>query len=119
MIFNPEGKDMIPDESDIFDHLITSGAMEIAGLDSETGDFLYTFTPKIKDVMPQLYREHLKNVNGEIMNLWEKGFLNVDLMQDDPLVTLSEKSFDIEEISTLSDKEKWSLSEIKRMLKVI
>jgi hypothetical protein len=118
MTFNPDGKDMVPEEQNIFDYLLASGAMEIAGIDSDTGEFLYAFTPKIKNIMPEMYEAHLGHVNKELMKLWEMGFVNIDLMKDDPLVTLSSKAFDNNEISKLSKEDQWSIAEVKRMLKV-
>jgi len=100
----------------IIEDLLLSGAMEICGVDKETGEFLYQFTPKLKNVMPDLYNEHLNNVNSEIMRLWEMGFVNVDLMSDTPLVTLTDKAFDSKEISQLSKEDRWSIEEIKRIL---
>lgn len=101
---------------EIIDELILSGAMEVAGVDSKTGEFLYVFTPKLKDVMPELYDEHLNQVNSEIMRLWEMGFVNLDLMSSTPLVTLSDKAFDKKEILKLSKEDRWSIEEIKRIL---
>lgn len=103
-------------EKEIIDNLLLSGAMQICGVDEKTGEFLYQFTPKLKEVMPDLYREHLNSVNSEVMNLWEAGFVNVDLLSDSPLVTLTEKAFDRDEISKLSKQDQWSLSEVKRVL---
>lgn len=103
-------------EQKIIDKLILNGAMEMAGIDSKTGEILYQFTPKLKEVMPELYNEHLNFVNAELMRLWEKGFVNMDLMSDSPIVTLSEKAFNEEAISTLSDQDKWAIQEVKRLL---
>jgi hypothetical protein len=66
--------------------------------------------------MPELYEDHMDHVNEEIMKLWERGFVNVDMMSDDPFVTLTQKAYDISEISKLTKEEIWSLEEIKRML---
>jgi len=103
-------------DREIIDNLLLSGAMQVCGIDETTGEFLYQFTPKLKDVMPELYREHLNNVNAEIMKLWEDGFVSMDLFADSPIVTLTEKAFDKEAISKLSQEDQWSLSEIKRVL---
>jgi hypothetical protein len=103
---------------EIIDKLILDGALQIAGLDSETGDFLYQFTPKLKEVMPALYEEHVTHVNGELMRLWEKGFLNINFMEDNPIVTLTEKALDIEELSKLPKEDRWGIEEIKRLLKI-
>lgn len=101
-------------DDDIIQDLILKNAIQFAGV-NENGEMLYSFTPKIKDIMPDLYNAHLNNVNTEMMNLWEKGFVNIDLMSEDPIVTLTPKAFGYD-IFTLSDEEQWSLMEIKRVL---
>ena len=95
--------------------LILSGGIEIIGLDID-GEPLYSFTPKLKILMPELYEEHLNSVNKEMMNLWEKGYVDIDFFQTDPLVTLTEKALINEEILQLSREEQWHLSELKRLL---
>jgi hypothetical protein len=107
---------MSNEEDSLIDDLILAGGLEISGIDEKTGEFLYTMTGKMKDLMPELYEEHLSDVNKEIMKLWEKGFVNVDMMNDDPIVTVTKKAYDIIEISKLSKEEAWSLEEIKRMM---
>jgi len=101
---------------EIIDDLILQGAIQICGVDEKSGEFLYQFTPKLKDIMPELYKEHLNSVNSELMNLWEKGFVNMDLMSESPIVTLAHKAFEKNEISVLSKEEQHSLNEIKRIL---
>jgi uncharacterized protein YjgD (DUF1641 family) len=96
--------------------LILSGALEISGIDSKTQEPLYSFNEKIQKIMPELYREHLNEVNRNIMILWEKGFLDVSLFEVDPLVTLTNKAFDDIEIEKISREEQISLIEIKRLL---
>lgn len=105
-------------DQEIIEILILSGALQLAGINEKTGEMLYQFTPKLKEVMPDLYKEHLNHVNAEIMGLWEKGFVNVDLMSDNPIVTLTAKALDQEEVSKLSNEEQWSILEIKRILSV-
>jgi hypothetical protein len=51
------------------------------------------------------------------MVLWEKGYLNVDFLSDNPEVTVTNKAFIQEELDKLSRQELWSLEEIKRLLK--
>ena len=100
----------------IFADLVALGAIKCVGIDAKTNEKLYTFTPKIKDLMPDLYREHLNNVNHEIMVLWEKGYLDLDLFSDQPIVSITSKALNSIEIEKLSEEEQWSLNEIKRVL---
>lgn len=104
------------EEEEIIDSLILNGGLEIAAMDEDTGELLYSFTPKIKDIMPDLYEEHIRTVNSELMNLWEKGFINLDLFERDPIITITLKALNKEEIVLLSKQERWSLFEILRLL---
>ena len=102
--------------SEIIDNLILEGGIEFAGIDSETGEIMYSITPKIKDLMPELYEEHLNFINDELMALWEKGFVDIDFLNDDPLIYISDKSYDKGEVMKLSKEERWSLRELKRAI---
>lgn len=107
---------MASEEDKIIDDLILKGGLEVAALDEDTGEMLYSFTPKIQELMPDLYDEHIRGVNSEVMNLWEKGFLNLDLFVKDPIITITPKALNKEEIQGLSKQERWSLFEIIRLL---
>lgn len=96
--------------------LILTGAIEIAGIDQKTGQPLYKFNQSIEKIMPELYSEHLNEINRDIMALWENGFLNVDFLEEDPSVTLTDKAFDDSEIEKISREQQISLIEIKRLL---
>ena len=116
-IFNPkDNKKYMNPEDEMMEFLMLQGALEIVGVDSGTGEFLYSFTPKIKEVMPELYKDHLDSINKEVMNLWEKGYIYLDLLEEDPIISLAPKALDIEEIGQLSIEEQWCLAEIKRVL---
>ena len=109
---------MFDDEaiSQIVDNLILEGGIEFAGIDSETGEILYSLTPKIKEIMPELYEEHINFINNDLMALWEKGFVDIDFFNDDPLISISDKSYDKSEVMKLSREEQWSLKELKRTI---
>jgi hypothetical protein len=103
-------------EEKLMQDLILKGAIEFAGIDSETGEMLYTFSNKIKDVMPELYEIHLSTINKDIMYFWEKGFVNMDLFSDNPVIALTDKAFNDTEIEKLDVDKKRSLKEIKRIV---
>ena len=114
-IFNPDGKTMTSDENEMIEKLILEGALEVAGIDSEDGSLLYSFTPKIKEIMPELYYDHMDSVNSEILSLWERGYVDIDFFSNDPIVKLNSKSFNPIEISKLNKSERWSIEELKRL----
>lgn len=103
-------------EDDIIDNLILSGALEISGIDDKTNEFLFNMTPKMQEVMPELYQEHLNDVNKYIMVLWEKGFVDIDFNEDNPIVRLNPISNDTDEVSMLDREEQWALAEIQRLI---
>lgn len=100
----------------IIDMLILEGGIEVAGVDPDSSEMLYSFTPKVKELMPELYNDHLNFVNDELMILWEKGYVDINFLMDDPLISLTKKAFDDEELKKLSKEEKWSLQELKRVV---
>jgi hypothetical protein len=99
----------------IFIDLVEQGAIEYAGLNEE-GEAIYNFTDKLKDINPDLFDIHQTQLNREVMFLWEQGFITVDLLQDNPDVGLTEKSFDEKSVEMLDDIYKTVLKEIKRIL---
>jgi hypothetical protein len=104
-------------EDELIKNLILQGALEVAVIDTEKGEFLYAITSRMKEVMPDLYEDHLKTVNRDLLNLWEKGYVNIDLLSPDPIVTISEKGLNKSEVSKLTKPEIWALEEVKRLLK--
>ena len=104
-------------EDELIKNLILEGALEVAGVDSETNELLYSITPKMQEVMPDMYEDHLTQVNKDILNLWEKGYVNIDFLLAEPIVTISEKGLDKSEVSKLTKPEIWALEEVKRLLK--
>ena len=107
---------MSEDYPDIFDMLILNGAIEVVGLDPISGEFLYSMTEKMIEVMPEVYQEHVNYVNNQIMGLWEDGFITVDLLDENPMVNLTDKAFMPEELLKMSTESLECLNEIKRVL---
>lgn len=99
----------------MIDALISEGVIEISGIDSENGEFLYSFTNKLKDKYPLLYNQMQTSISREIMQLWEKGFVLMDVTVDNPLVSLTAKAFDDIEINQLDQNLQHSLKELKRI----
>lgn len=96
--------------------LILNGALEVSGLDLNTGDPLYNFTDKLKDVDSELF-DHMNNYfYKEITELWAKGFLNITLLDDDPKVFITKKAYDEDEIKKESKNVQDSIDQIKRII---
>ena len=108
---------LVSDEGKMIEYLILQNALEVSGIDSATGELLYSITAKMKEVMPDLYDDHLNFVHTEILELWQQGFLEINFMEDDPTVSLTEKTLDKDELSKLTKQQLWSLEELKRVSK--
>lgn len=89
----------------MIEKLILIGAMEVSGINEE-GEFLYRFTPKLKDINPELFHMIQNTINDGIMSLWVDGYLDVDMMKDEPMVRLTEKCFDEEALAELDEDRK-------------
>lgn len=109
---------MRDDDIPSVEELLLNGVIEVAAMDSETGEFLYNFTKEFKETMPELYAIHTRYVHGEIMYFWEKGFVSIDdFNSTNPIVTLTNLAFDNDALETLPKDKLESLREIKRILK--
>jgi hypothetical protein len=99
------------------EHLILSGAVEVSGIDEETGDFLYSFTEDAKDILPELHDDYIDYLHGEILYFWEYGFLNVDdFGKANPVISVTQLVFNEEAVAKLPERRKKSLKEILRII---
>jgi hypothetical protein len=104
------------DEFDIVDKLILNGGLEFAGKDSETGEPLYRPTERLKEIDSRLSDEISIYFSEVTLKLWEKGFLDMDVTQEDPVVKLGPKSFEIDSIKSLPKDERVVVEEIIKAL---
>lgn len=106
------------DSEDIVDDLILQGAIVSNGVDPTTGETLYTFTEKLESIAPAIHKALVEHFHENIMLLWQKGFLDMDVTVMNPMVRLTEKALDQNETALLSPDEVMSLNEIvKNMMK--
>ncbi len=103
-------------EDEFMEHLILSGALEVAAIDMDNNEPLYRFTDKLKDVAPELQKDMFTYFYTDVMTLWEHGFVEVDLDSDDPVVSLTDKALNSDEVNSLDKQEKSTLKEIIRIL---
>jgi hypothetical protein len=104
------------DEDDAIDQLILAGALEVAGINIDTGEPIYNFTEKLIDISPELHKEVALYFSRETMSLWSHGFLDMDVTEKNPIVTLTPKALDEEEVSKLSKESQYTLMEIIRVI---
>lgn len=105
------------DDDQIIEALILNGGLEVAGIDIETGEALYNFTDKLESISPEIHNVAKNYFHLEMMNLWQKGFLDISLEEDNPLVSLTDKALDSDKVSELDRDEQHSLNEVIRITK--
>lgn len=103
-------------EDDFIESLILNGAIEVAAIDMASGEILYKFTPKLKEISPELYAAQQSMFRDELMSLWEEGFVDVDPTEENPKVTLTPKAFSAPDVDDLDDQKKSTLKEIIRIM---
>ena len=59
--------------SAMIEHLLLQNALEISGIDSETGEMLYSITDKLKEVNPKLYEQLRKQFEQQMFELIDQG----------------------------------------------
>jgi len=103
------------DEYKIVEDLILNGSLEVSGVDINTGELLYSFTEVLKELDPELHSKINNFFYKEIMELWEKGFVEISFLEEEPTVTIAKKAYDSNSISKLSKDNQESLDQIKRI----
>lgn len=91
--------------------LILDGIVEFAGLDNN-GEMLYSFSPDLQEKMPELYELVMETHMRDIYELWEKGFLSMDITSDAPLVRITEAALMPEAVETLEPYLRVALEQI-------
>ena len=87
-------------DEELLERLILDGIVEVAGLDSKTGEMLYSFTKKVlerPDLMAMITDTHVQ----EIYYLWEQGFLDMNMLEDNPTVRITPKALNDYEVDQL------------------
>jgi hypothetical protein len=107
---------LIDPEDGVFEELLFNGAIEIVGIDQQSGEMLFNFTEKLKDVDPKLYEKMNDFFYQELLSLWEKGFISMDITQKNPKVSLTQKALDRIEVSNLTTDQRVHLEDIMRKL---
>lgn len=104
------------EEDDLIDRLILDGALQPAGIDIESGEMLYNFTEKLKDVNPKLHDEFSAYFSEETKVLWQHGFIDMDITQKNPIINITKKALDPEAVAKLDKDKQYTLKEIIRIL---
>lgn len=103
-------------EQEIINDLIEVGALEIAGVDQESGEILYRITKDMQTINPELFAAHQQGVHDDAMYLWEHGFLDIDVTEENPLVKATKKALDASAVAELPISKRLALEEILSIL---
>jgi predicted RNase H-like nuclease len=98
------------------DKLILAGAVEVSGITSD-GEFTYSFTDKIKEVDAQLQERIDKMFFEEVKELWELGFLNMNVTEENPIVSLTQRALVESERLALDKRLQETLEYVMSILK--
>lgn len=103
---------------EIINDMILDGLVEPAAMDMETGEMLYSFTDKAREEMPDLWA-HAQRAFGEMITyFWENGFVNINMADADPMVTVAPKALDPAEVEKLSPDLRQALRVILEALRI-
>jgi hypothetical protein len=104
-------------EDKIVEQLILDGALEVAAVDMDTNELLFSFTDKLEVVNPQLHDAMFTYFYTDVMTLWQYGFLEIHEMDtNDPKVMLTPKALDVIETNKLTSDQQNVLKEIVRIV---
>lgn len=103
----------LPEDQEFIDTLILEGALVISGVD-DRGEIVYNITDKLKELAPELYDGFLQLIKDSVMSLWEKGFLDMDITQENPLVKPTELALDRAKWDRLTEGESETLNSLMR-----
>lgn len=99
-------------EEELIQYLLSIGALELVSEDSNKNP-IYRLTEEAKDLVPELYQEHMKDFHMAAFSLWSKGLINI-VFDDagEPLIGLNENSANFEKTKDLPKNEKRALQEM-------
>jgi hypothetical protein len=99
-------------DKEILEYLLSIGAVEFVYKDQD-GEEIYRFTKIAKELVPQIYNEHMKDFNAMIFSLWRKELIDIVFDEvGEPLIGINENSYNEEMQKDLSVEEKDALIEI-------
>ena len=103
---------------EIINEMILDGLVEPAAMDMETGEMLYSFTDKARQEMPDLWNHAQEVFNEMIMFFWEQGFVNINMSDADPTVSVAPKALNDAEVAKLSREHQQALRIILEALRI-
>lgn len=102
---------------EFFNELLEQGAIELSAMD-ENGSPLYSFTEKMIELAPGLAERLQDTFHNDMMRLWQLGFLEMDVTQVNPTVKITNLAVDNEQIGTLPQDLRVTLTTIKQAMRI-
>lgn len=99
-------------DDEFLEKLILDGMVEFAGLDQKTGEMLYSFTDKAMRSNPDFFTTVMDSQVRDIYSLWERGFLDMNIAESNPLVRITKKALDRKEVDGLPIDLRLALEQI-------
>ena len=100
-------------DAELIDRMILAGAVQPSGV-TESGEMTFAFTEKLREQFPEVYESVNMHMMSLVSKFWAMGFINVDMSQEEPVITLTEKGFDKDELDKLDEMDKINLEIIKQ-----
>jgi hypothetical protein len=100
------------DDDDIdalVDKLISLGLIDVVGIDSVSGEFLYQVSPALNEMYPQIREMMGQDFLSQVNSLWVKGFVSMDITSESPMVSLNDDAFDQDKVASLTVEERNAL----------
>jgi phosphoserine aminotransferase len=100
--------------SEMIEHLIEIGAMEIMGYDSISDQFTYKITPQCKEIYPELYYAHYEAVGELAQSLWMQDVIDIVFTEGETIVGVTPEQIEFikETINTFTEDERFFLETI-------
>ena len=99
-------------EEELVQYLLSIGAIEHVNNDSNKSP-IYKLTENAKELVPELYKEFMKDFNMAAFSLWSKDLINI-IFNDtgEPIIELNKDSTNIKKTKDLPKNEKRALQEM-------
>lgn len=102
-----DNEDFDEEVTEIIEHLLEVGALEILGYDSVSDSFTYKITEKCKEIYPELYLAHYEAIGEVAQRLWMKDIVDIIFTQGQTIVGVTDEQLKYikENILTFEDEE--------------
>ena len=80
--------------TELIEHLLDVGALEVLGYDSVSDSFTYKITEKCKEIYPELYQAHFEMIGEVARSLWMRDIIDIVFMENQTVVGLTPQQFD-------------------------